>query len=258
MPVLAPPVKGDSTMLRAVRACSLLVASIVMTAGASRAQTVDELVAKNLEAKGGIEKLKAVNSVRTTAKIQAQGTETLMTLWARRPNMFRREMQSQGNTVIISFDGNTVWTINPLSGSNAPQEVTGMLATMTREQADFDGPLVDYKQRGFTVELVGKENLKDKPVHHLRITSKSGQVQHYYLDADSGLEVKTSTTMDQGGMKMELSSEMSNYQKVNGFAVPFSLQQSMNGAVAAQITLEKIEFNVPTELSMFRMPAQKK
>jgi outer membrane lipoprotein-sorting protein len=252
------PVKEISIMLRAVRVNSSIVALVVLTAAASYAQTVDEIVAKNLEAKGGVEKLRAVNSVKTTARIKAQGVETTMTLWAKRPNLFRREVVAKGSTMVMSFDGTTVWAINPMSGSNAPQEVSGPMAQMTRDQADFDGPLVDYKQRGFTVELVGKETLKDKSVHHLKITSKTGQVQNYYLDADTGLEVKTSTTMEQNGIKMEVASEMSNYQKVNGFAVPFSLQQSMNGAVAAQITLEKIEFNVPMEASIFRMPAEKK
>jgi outer membrane lipoprotein-sorting protein len=244
-------------MLRAVRVGTIVLAT-AFAAGASHAQTVDELVAKNLEAKGGLEKLRAVNSVKSTARIQSQGVETSMILWAKRPNLFRREMQGQGNTVIIAFDGKTVWAINPMTGSSAPQAVTGPLADMTREQADFDGPLIDYKKRGFTIELVGKETLKDRPVYHLKITSKTGQIQHYYLDADSGLEVKTSQTMAQEGRTMEISSEMSNYQKVNGFAVPFSLQQSMNGNIAAQITLEKIEFNVPMDQSLFTMPAEKK
>jgi outer membrane lipoprotein-sorting protein len=245
-------------MLRVVRVITWLFAIVAVTAAASYAQTVDEIVAKNLEAKGGVEKLRTVNSVKTTARIKAQGAETTMTLWAKRPNLFRREMVAQGNTMVISFDGTRVWAINPMAGSNAPQEVSGPMAEMTRDQADFDGPLVDYKQRGFTVELVGKETLKERPVQHLKITSKTGQIQHYYLDADTGLEVKTSTTIDQNGMKVEVASEMSNYQKVNGFTVPFSLLQSMNGTVAAQITLEKIEFNVPMEPSMFKMPAEKK
>ena len=245
-------------MLRFFRAGTLVLAALSLAVAAAHAQTVDELIAKNLEAKGGVEKLRTVKTVKTTANVKAQGMETRMTMWASRPNLFRREMRGDGATIIISFDGKTLWAINPMTGSSTPQVVTGPFADMTREQADFDGPFVDYKQRGFTIELVGKETLNDKPVHHLKITSKTGQILQYYLDADSGLEVKTTQTTDQGGQKMELSSEMSNYQKVNGFAIPFSVQQSMNGTVAAQITLEKIEFNVPMEPSMFTMPAEKK
>jgi outer membrane lipoprotein-sorting protein len=243
-------------MLRHARARAILLASVFMTTGTVQAQTVDELVARNLEAKGGADKLRAVTSVKITGKISAQGTETTLISWLKRPNLFRRELQTAGTSTLIGFDGKTVWSVDPRRGSDAPEEVTGPMANMFREQADFDGPLLDYKQRGFTIELVGKETYRDKPVYHLKITSKSGQMQHFFLDAETGLEAKTVTPVDQGGLKGEAVTELSNYQKVNGFAIPFTMQQSM-GTDAARITLEKVEFNVPIDESMFRMPAKK-
>jgi outer membrane lipoprotein-sorting protein len=183
--------------------------------------------------------------------------ETPMTTWAKRPNMMRQEVQFQGSSIVKGFDGTTVWQINSLTGSPTAQEITGPQADMTRQQAEFDGPLLGYKQRGYAIELIGTETFKNRPVHHLKITSKTGQVQQYYLDAESGLEVKTSIVMEQGGVKAELVNELSNYQKVNGFAIPFMMEQLMNGSVAARITLDKVEFNVPIEDALFRMPEKK-
>ena len=87
-----------------------------------------------------------------------------------------------------AYDGTTAWTINPMMGSDQPQEVPGPVAESLKEQADFDGPLLDYKAKGNTVELVGNEDLAGKKVHHLKLTRKGGKTMHFYLDAATGVQ----------------------------------------------------------------------
>jgi outer membrane lipoprotein-sorting protein len=244
-------------MVRLIRssACFLIV---VFVAALAHAQTAEEIVAKNLKAKGGVEKLKAMNSVKITGKISAQGMEFPMTTWARRPNLIRREMTIQDKRVVSAFDGTTVWGINPMmTGSDDPQEMTGPMAQMTKDDADFDGVLVDYKEKGHKVELVGTETLDGKKVHHLKITKKNGQVQHYYIDADSGLEVRTVGSVQMGPTTTEVTTDLANYQVVDGLSVPFSMKQSANGAVVAEVKIDKVEFNLPIDDTMFKMPAKK-
>jgi len=244
-------------MVRLIRssACFLIV---VFVAALAHAQTAEEIVAKNLKAKGGVEKLKAMNSVKITGKISAQGMEFPMTTWARRPNLIRREMTIQDKRVVSAFDGTTVWGINPMmTGSDDPQEMTGPMAQMTKDDADFDGVLVDYKEKGHKVELVGTETLDGKKVHHLKITKKNGQVQHYYIDADSSLEVRTVGSVQMGPTTTEVTTDLANYQVVDGLSVPFSMKQSANGAVVAEVKIDKVEFNLPIDDTMFKMPAKK-
>jgi len=244
-------------MVRLIRssACFLIV---VFVAALAHAQTAEEIVAKNLKAKGGVEKLKAMNSVKITGKISAQGMELPMTTWARRPNLIRREMTIQDKRVVSAFDGTTVWGINPMmTGSDDPQEMTGPMAQMTKDDADFDGVLVDYKEKGHKVELVGTETLDGKKVHHLKITKKNGQVQHYYIDADSSLEVRTVGSVQMGPTTTEVTTDLANYQVVDGLSVPFSMKQSANGAVVAEVKIDKVEFNLPIDDTMFKMPAKK-
>ena len=110
--------------------------------------TVDELVAKNLAAKGGLAKLKAVETIKQTATMSMMGTNVPMTIYTKRPNMVRQEMTVDGKIVINAFDGETPWIINPIIGAERPIVVSGPQAAMIKEQSSFDGPLVDYKEPG--------------------------------------------------------------------------------------------------------------
>ncbi len=138
-----------------------------------------------------------------------------------------------------------------------PQELSGAQADSLKDQADFDGVLTDYKAKGSTVELVGTEDIDGRKAYHLKVTKKSGQIQHYFLDADSGIDLRVQTTLEQGGQQMNITSDLSNYQEVSGVMVPFSMKQSMNGMPLMQMTIEKVEFNVPMDDSIFKMPAKK-
>ena len=126
-----------------------------------------------------------------------------------------------------------------------------------RSSADFDGPLMDYATKGHKLELVGKEKVGATEAHHLKLTKKDGSVEHYYLDAESGLEVKRTAEIDAGGMKQSLETELSNFKAVDGIMIPHTMKQSMNGSPVAKMRVEKIEFNTPIDDTLFKMPAKK-
>ena len=235
------------------------VVLVLASAAAARAQTVDEIVAKNIQAKGGADKWKSVNTVKMTGKISMQGMDLPLTIYAKRPNFNRQEIVLQDKQLVQAFDGTIAWLINPMMGSDLPQELPGPAADMMKNSADFDGALMDYKSKGYTVELVGKETLDGVEVYHLKLTKKDGSyVQHYFLDAKSGIELKTSVDMDMGtGVKQPLETEMSNYQQIDGIMIPHTVKQSVNGKPVVQMTFEKVEFNAPIEDALFKMPAKK-
>lgn len=257
--------------------CTALAAVVIAGLSADRlaAQTVDEVIAKNLQARGGVEKLKAMNSARVTGDVMQGSAKIHVVTYAKRPNLMRREMEAEippelaaragrpgmpapSGTLksVTGFDGTTVWVMNPGTG-NLPQAITGPQAEVAKQDADFDSVLLDYKAKGHTIELVGTENINGKPAHHLKITRKIGVVQHYYLDVATGLETRTSSTVEQGPSKAEVVMDLSNYQNVDGLAMPFTMKQSINGKPVAEVTISKWEVNVPIEDEVFRMPAKK-
>jgi outer membrane lipoprotein-sorting protein len=178
-----------------------------------------------------------------------------LTVYAKRPNYNRQEIMLQDKQLVQAFDGTTAWYINPMMGSDVAQETPAAQAEMMKNGADFDGALLNYKSKGHTIEFVGKEKLAASEVYHLKLTMKNGHVTHYYLDATSGIELKTTAEVDIGtGMKQPLETELSNYQQINGIMIPHSMKQSISGKTIAQMTIDKVEFNAPVDDALFRMP----
>jgi outer membrane lipoprotein-sorting protein len=213
-------------------------------------QTVDELIARNLESKGGLARMRAVQTSKQTSRMNMQGMESPLVVYAKRPNMVRQEISTGGRTMIMAFDGVTPWVVNPLVGSTTPIQLTGPQADSLRQDADFDGPFVDYRDKGLTIELVGTETLGTAKVHHLKLTSRKGVIQHYYLDATTALEVKLVTETDTATVEQEFS----DFREVEGIKFPFVIRTSINGMKQGEIRVEKVEFNVKLDDALFRMP----
>jgi len=221
----------------------------------AQSPTVDEIIAKNLQAKGGADKWQAVKSVKMTGKMTAQGTEMPLTVYAMRPNFNRQEITMPTGKAIQAFDGTTAWVVNPMLGIETPQPVPGPAADLAKNSADFDGALLNYKAKGNTIELVGTEKLDGNDVYHLKVTMKGGPVQHYLLDAASGIELRMSAEVDLGsGQKQTLTTDMTNYRQVNGIMIPHTVTQTAGGRTLLQWTINTVEFNSVPDDSIFRIP----
>ena len=222
---------------------------------ASPLPTVDDIIAKNLQAKGGVAKWQSMKSVKMTGKMTAQGIEMPLTVYAMRPNFNRQEITMPAGKAIQAFDGTTAWVVNPMLGIQTPQAVPGPAAELAKNSADFDGALINYKVKGNAIELVGKEQLDGKDVYHLKVTTKGGPVQHYLLDADSGIELRMSAEIDLGsGQKQTLTTAMSNYKQVDGIMIPHTVTPSAGGRTLLQWTITTVEFNTVPDDSIFRLP----
>ena len=233
---------------------AVAIAALVGAMVSGQTPTVDDIVAKNLMAKGGIEKLRAVTSVKMTGRIKGPVGEMPVVSYAKRPNMMRRENVSDGQTFILAFDGKTVWAVNPLMSSR-PREITGPQAEMTRQDAgDFDSVLLDYKVKGRDIELVGTEAVQGITMHRLRVTTKTGAIQEVFINAETMLESKMVMQIEQAGRKGVVSSEFSNYKEVDGIKVPLHIRQTLNGQLMAEVFYDQVQFNTPIDDALFAMP----
>jgi len=222
------------------------------------AQTVDELIAKANEARGGLEKMKAVQSVRMKGKMtMGPGLEAPLTIEMKRPRNARMEFTIQGMTGVQAYDGQQAWGISPM-GSKQPEPMPAEMAKELDNQADIDGPLVDYKAKGHQVELVGKEKVEGSDAWKLKVTLKTGDVQHIYLDADSHLEIRTESKRTIRGSEVELESTIGDYKEVGGLLWPHSIQSGAKGRPEKQsFAFESIEVNPALDDARFKMPAPK-
>lgn len=236
------------------RRISALVALVLgfaaLCAAQTPAMTADEVVAKNLAAKGGADKLRAITSVKTRGRIKGPRGDSPVVLWTMRPNLMRREVTADGQTMVVGFDGKMLWGINPMLGGR-PQEITGPAAERTRQDADdFDSVLLDYEKKGTKVELL-PQNPGAGP--RLRVTKKNGTVQEIHLNQETFLEDRITMEVDQAGRKGLLATELSNYKPVDGLMVPFTIRQTINGQLAAEVQYDQVEFNLPIDEGLFRM-----
>jgi outer membrane lipoprotein-sorting protein len=234
-----------------------LLALGLLIAPVSRAQTVDEIVAKYCEAMGGLEKLKALNSMRVTGTMMVgQGMEAPFTMERKRPGKRRLEFTIQGMTGIQAFDGEKAWSVMPFMGKKDPEAAPEEDSKQEKDDADFDGPLVDWKAKGHTVELAGKEAVEGADAYKLKITKKNGDIEYYYLDAETYLLVKNEGKVKRRGTEVEGEGSFSDYKDVDGYMLPFTMEQGIKGAPQKpRMTFTKYELNVPLDDSRFAMPA---
>jgi outer membrane lipoprotein-sorting protein len=234
----------------------LSLAAGSLLAAAAGAQTVDEIIAKNLQARGGLEKLKNVQSIRFTGKMTVgPGIEAPVTLELKRPKNLRMEFTFQGMTAIQGYDGKDGWMITPFRGTKTPEPMAADDLKEADEQADIDGPLVDYKAKGHTVELVGKDKVEGAEAYKLKVTLKNGDVIHFFIDSDVFLDVKTEAKRTIRGSEVEAETIFGDYKEVGGLFFPHAIEAGPKGAQQKQkITIEKVEINPPLDEAHFKMP----
>jgi len=228
----------------------LTVLSLAGAAGLASAQTVDEIVARYTEAKGGLDRLRSVDAVRQTGTVRILGVDGTAVVYIKRPNLLRQEVQLGGQTLVSAFDGLTPWVQDPLSGPAAAVEATGDQAAAIRAQADFDGPLVDWRAKGYALALVGVERVGPRAVHHLRLVGPDQAVQHWYLDAATGLETRLVREVDGGTVEYELS----DHRPVGGIVVPFAVRVLRNGVLQSELTVRDVEVDVAIDDALFARP----
>lgn len=218
--------------------------------------SVDEVVAKSIEARGGYAAIKAISSARMSGRMSmGGGMEAPFVIELKRPNKMRIDFTMQGMTGTQAFDGATGWFVMPFLGKKTPEKLPEDQLAMAKEQADFDGPLVDYKEKGHSVELAGKEDVEGTEAYKLKLTRDDGAVVYSYFDAEAFLELKA-TSKRKGAMgEVNATTIYGDYKPVAGVLFAHSIEQVFEGAPASQvITVDKIELNVDLPDERFTMP----
>lgn len=233
----------------------LLPLVLLLAAGTASAQTADDLIAKYVEARGGMARLKAIESVRIERTVAATFNDIDIVIVKKRPNLYRSEQTPEGspNTIVRGF-ADVAW--EQAGGKTAVREGAG--AVEQREvDGDFDGFLVDYRAKGHTVALEGRETIGGADAWKLRVTMKSGAVRHVYLDARTFLERRHEATIELApDRRVATTITFGDWRDVNGVKFPFAIEEERDapGQTFVHYT-RKIEVNVPVDDALFRPPA---
>jgi hypothetical protein len=243
-------------------AVTLVVAALLAPAAFTQempatAPTLDELVAKNIEAKGGAQALHALQSLRRTGKLLVNEGKIQLgyTQAKKRPLEVRTEATLQGMTAVQAFDGKEGWKISPFQGRKDPERMSADDVKSLMEDAEMDGPLVDWKEKGSAIEYLGTEDVDGTQAYKVKVTRKNGDVNFVYLDPDHFLEIRILTQRVEQGALVEVETDLGDYEKINGVFVPTSIEAGSKGDPDKQkIVIDKAEGNVPVDDAIFHFP----
>jgi hypothetical protein len=174
----------------------------------------------------------------------------------KRPGMFRLEFSYQGTTSVFANDGKSGWQVAPLQGQFDPKEMPPEADSAgSVDQHDIEGPLVDWREKGHTVELVGREKLPGGEAFKLKIVLKGGAIRYDYVDVASHLLVRTDFTRIVRGRPVQLHSTLSDYREVGGLFFPHLIEtRAEDRPQVIKIAVEKIELNPDLPDARFQFP----
>jgi hypothetical protein len=242
-------------------------AAVLLGAGRARAFTADELIARNIEARGGLEKLKAIRTIRAEGTRRGGGgggggggrgggSEMAYLQITTRSGGLRSEASTQGLTQVRAYDGKEGWTVQPFRGRREPEKLSADAVKEMAYDADIDGPLVDYKAKGNKVEYLGIEDVDGTGAHKLKVTRASGDVDFVFLDPDYFLEIRRLSQHRLRGAEVETETDYGEYEKVQGVFLPFSIETGAKGSKEKlqSLAISRIEVNTPVDDAIFRFP----
>jgi len=235
--------------------CSfLVVALILLAAGPLAAEPLDDVLAKVYDARGGLENIKSVETARFSGTFAIPGMmEAAFTMEWKRPDKLRMSFSTPQGDGAQAYNGEKAWGEFPGAGV---QELNGDQADSLRRQADLiDGPLVDWKDKGNTVEYLGEGDYEGTPVVKLKLSQTSGD-STLFLDAATFLTIHSSGTTKMQGMESDVETYFDDYKKVDDLMMAHSIKVELIDVGMTQLLkMDKIEFNVDIADDRFDMPA---
>ena len=227
----------------------------VLAAAPAFAQTADELISKHIEARGGQTRLKAIQTIRIERTVAATFNDIDVVIYKKRPNLYRSEQTPEGrrSTTVRGFS-DVAW--ETADGKTTVREGAGPLE-QREVDADFDGFLVDYRDKGHAIALEGRQRIGAADVWKLKVTLKSGAVRYVYLDAETLLERRHETTIEVApNRRVATTITFSDWREIGGVKFPFAVDEERDAAGQTYVVYtRKIEVNVPMEDAIFKMPA---
>lgn len=219
--------------------------------------SLDEIIDRNIEARGGAESWKAIQSMKIQGQYTSFSVPKPFTIYRQRPDSYRFEYFLSSFAVTRCYGGEKAWWVNPLYGpANAkPTPTFEPQDRVTLREKRFDCVLLGYRELGYKLELLGKVDCEGEDHYKIKVSPPDGDEEIWFIHAQTYLETKLETTTYAYGKPSLLESYFSDYREVGGIRLPFLEEQEFHTR-ARVFELEKVEINLELEDALFRMPAE--
>lgn len=235
----------------------LLLSAFLFLPISLSAQTAEDVIAKYVEARGGLAKIRSIQSERVSGTIVFSPTvQGPFVVERERPLKMHMEITLGDQTFIRVYDGKSAgWVYNPFTANPAVEPMNANDLRSILDEADFEGPFIDYKAKGNTVEFAGKTTLEGKPAYKLKVINKNGDVTYFFFDAATYFLIRFDGTRKIDDKDVLSQTSFRNYREVNDLQYPFLVESYTPSTGESQkIIADKIEVNISISESRFRRP----
>ena len=233
----------------------LFSSAFILAALFAQAQNAEEIVAKHLKAIGA-DNWSKVNALKMEAKITSDamaGMSIAMSSTIVRDKAARMEVSVMGMNQVTALNGDMGWTTNPFMGQTDPQPLTPDQVASMKDMLDIDGTLPGYKDKGYTLEYVGKEDVDGTEAYKIKI-AKGKKTEYTFIDPETYYEITQITVEEVDGQTVESASLFSNHTKTDlGFVYPYTMQQE-SPMGPATVTITNLQINPTVDNKIFEMP----
>ena len=195
--------------MKTLKLASLFIAT-ALSLSTVKAQTADEIVNKHIEAIGGAENWKKVNSIVLTGTMSVQGMSLDVITTVLHNKGSRQDINAMGMNNYQILTPTAGWSFFPIQGQQAPEPMTADDVKEGQTDLDAQGSLVDYKAKGHTVELIGKEDVDGTECFKLKLALKTGKTETYFIDPKTYYVLKSVSIKKANGQEAEVSTVLSN------------------------------------------------
>ncbi len=215
---------------------AILGSALGASAALAAAPTADEIIAHNVEARGGADKLHALAALKRSGRLVIPGlrVELKVVEWKTAAGAYRQDVTLQGLTAVQSYDGHEAWQVQPFEGRKDPSRMSADEAKGFALAADIEGPFVGYKAKGHSVEYLGSEDVDGTPAHKIRVHLKWGDEATYWIDPDTWMVIRELDRQTIRGAEQLSETDYGEYEKVNGVYVPMAEEQGPKGSEPAR------------------------
>jgi len=217
----------------------------------ANAQTVDEIIQKYASAMGGLDNFKKIKTAKLTGTVTTQGNDLPITVQIINGRAMRTDVEVMGQTITNVYKDEKGWKINPYAGAPTATDVTGDELNEFKNQGSLTSQLMDYKARGYKVELLGQEEVNGIKAYKIQLTTENDKTTTYYIDPTSFLLIKTFGTRNMMGQDMQLETYYSDVKDIGNIKFSISRKVQSGGQTLQEVHFDKVEFDVPIDEKIF-------
>jgi len=217
----------------------------------TQAQTVDDIIQKYASALGGLDNFNKIKTAKLTGTVIAQGNDLPITVQIINGKAVRSDVEVMGQTITNSYKDGKGWKINAFAGAPTVTDLTAVELNDLKTQSFLASQLMDYKARGYKVELSGQEDVEGKKAYKIKLTAENNKTTTYYIEAATSMLIKSIGTKNMMGQDIELETYYSDIKDFGNIKLSMSRIQKSNGQVVQEVHFEKMELDVPLDEKIF-------